>query len=80
MDFQQEKPADRANKIMLINASELNIPLKKSKGKKRKEMDLPNRTKIVQALTDFKVNEFAKVFDKWHFYYNKEKIQDFNKF
>jgi type I restriction enzyme M protein len=72
--FNKKKPADRANKIILINASELNIPLKKSKGKKRKEMDLPNRTKIVQALTDFKDNEFAKVFDKWHFYYNRQSI------
>lgn len=72
--FNKKKPADRANKIILINASELNIPLKKSKGKKRKEMDLPNRTKIVQALTEFKDNEFAKVFDKWHFYYNKQSI------
>lgn len=72
--FNKKKPADRANKIMLINASELYIPLKKSKGKKRKEMDLPNRTKIVQALTEFKDNEFAKVFDKWHFYYNRQSI------
>jgi type I restriction enzyme M protein len=58
----------------LINASELNIPLKKSKGKKRKEMDLFNRTKIVQTLTEFKENDFAKVFDKWHFYYNRQSI------
>jgi len=72
--FNKNKPADRANKVILINASELNIPLKKSKGKKRKEMDLPNRTKIVQALTDFKDNDFAKVFDKWHFYYNRQSI------
>lgn len=72
--FNKNKPADRANKVILINASELNIPLKKSKGKKRKEMNLPNRTKIVQALTDFKDNDFAKVFDKWHFYYNRQSI------
>lgn len=52
--FNKKKPADRKDKIMLINASELYIPLKRSKGKKRKEMDLPNRTKIVQALTEFK--------------------------
>ena len=47
--FNKNKPADRKNKVMLINASELYIPLKKSKGKKRKEMDLPNRNKIVQG-------------------------------
>lgn len=72
--FNKNKPASRKDKVILINASELNIPLKKSKGKKRKEMDLPNRTKIVQTLTDFKDNDFAKVFDKWHFYYNKQSI------
>ena len=72
--FNKNKPADRKNKVMLINASELYIQLKKSKGKKRKEMDLPNRNKIVQALTEFKDNEFAKVFDKWHFYYNRQSI------
>lgn len=72
--FNKNKLVDRKDKIMLINASELYIPLKKSKGKKRKEMDLPNRTKIVQALTEFKDNEFSKVFDKWHFYYNRQTI------
>lgn len=72
--FNKNKPTDRENKVILINASELNIPLKKSKGKKRKEMDLFNRTKIVQTLTDFKDNDFAKVFDKWHFYYNRQSI------
>lgn len=72
--FNKAKVAERKDKVILINASELNIPLKKSKGKKRKEMDLPNRTKIVQALTEFKDNDFAKVFDKWHFYYNRQSI------
>jgi len=72
--FNKNKAAERKDKLMLINASELYIPLKKSKGKKRKEMDLANRTKIVKALTEFKDNEFAKVFDKWYFYYNRQSI------
>lgn len=72
--FNKNKSAERKDKVMLINASELYIPLKKSKGKKRKEMDLANRTKIVKALTEFKDNEFAKVFDKRHFYYNRQSI------
>lgn len=72
--FNKKKPADRKDKVILINASDLYVPLKKSKGKKRKEMDLPSRTKIVQTLTEFNDNEFAKVFDKWHFYYNKQSI------
>ena len=72
--FNKAKSSNRKDKVILINASDLYIPLKKSKGKKRKEMDLPNRTKIVQALTDFKDNDFCKVFDKWHFYYNRQSI------
>lgn len=72
--FNKAKAVNRKNKVILINASELYIPLKKSKGKKRKEMDLPNRARIVQTLTDFKDNDFAKVFDKWHFYYNRQSI------
>ena len=72
--FNKNKPEKRKDKVILINASECFIPLKKSKGKKRKEMDLPNRAKIVQAITEFKNNDFAKVFDKWHFYYNKQCI------
>lgn len=78
--FNKNKPANRKDKVMLINASELFVPLKKSKGKKRKEMDLTNRKKIVKMLSDFKDcnNEegknIAKVFDKWYFYYNKQNI------
>jgi type I restriction enzyme M protein len=72
--FNKNKTADRKNKVILINASDLFVPLKKSKGKKRKEMSLDNRTEIVKAFTAFKDNDFCKVFDKWHFYYNKQSI------
>jgi type I restriction enzyme M protein len=72
--FNKNKPTDRKDKVILINASELYVPLKKSRGKKRKEMNLENRSLIIQALSDFKNNSFAKVFDKWHFYFNKQSI------
>lgn len=72
--FNKNKPADRRDKVILINASELFESLKKSKGKKRKQMTSANRSLIVQTLADFKDNSFAKVFDKWHFYYNKQSI------
>ncbi len=72
--FNKNKVAERTDKVMLINASELFKPLKKSRGKKRKEMDAHNRTTIVQTLADFKDTDFAEVFDKWHFYYNKQAI------
>lgn len=72
--FNKNKPAERKDKIILINASELFVPLKKSRGKKRKEMDLENRNKIVETLTNFEETSFARVFDKWNFYYNKQSI------
>lgn len=72
--FNKNKPADRKDKVILINASELYEPLKKSKGKKRKQMNPDNRAAIVKAFTEFQDNEFCKVFDKWHFYYNRQSI------
>jgi type I restriction enzyme M protein len=72
--FNKNKPADRKDKVILINAGELYEPLKKSKGKKRKQMNRGNRVEIVKAFTEFKDNEFCKVFDKWHFYYNRQSI------
>lgn len=72
--FNKNKPADRRDKVILINASELYEGLKKSKGKKRKQMNLDNRTDIVKAFSDFKDNEFCKIFDKWYFYYNRQGI------
>lgn len=72
--FNKNKPATRKDKVMLINASELYEPLKKNKGKKRKQMNTGNRAEIVKAFTEFQDNAFCKVFDKWHFYYNRRSI------
>lgn len=72
--FNKNKPSDRKDKVMLINAANLFVPLKKSKGKKRKQMSEDNRIEIVKAFTEFKDNEYCKIFDKWHFYFNKQSI------
>ena len=72
--FNKQKPAERADKVMLLNAADLFRRLDKSKGKKRKEMDPANRATIVQTLTSFVDTPFARVFDKWHFYYNRQAI------
>ncbi len=63
------------NRVMLINASDKCIPMKKNKGKKRKEIDEPNRREIVKTLNAFKENEYAKIFDKEFFYFNKQAVQ-----
>ena len=72
--FNKNKPAERKDKIILIDASSKWEMLKKSKGKKRHQMNEKHRAEIVEAFTNFKDNDFAKVFDKWHFYYNKQAI------
>ncbi|MFZ4724188.1 MAG: HsdM family class I SAM-dependent methyltransferase [Paludibacter sp.] len=72
--FNKNKPAERKDKIILIDGSGKYVPLKKSKGKKRREMSEDNRADIIKALADFEDNDFAKVFDKWHFYFNKQSI------
>ncbi len=72
--FNKNKPKNRKDKLILINGSDLFKMLKKSKGDKRKFMDADNRAAIIKTLTEFKDNDFAKVFDKWHFYYNRQAI------
>jgi type I restriction enzyme M protein len=69
------KDKKHKNKVMMINASDKYMPLKKSKGKKRKEVDERSRLDIVKTLNDFKSNDYAQVFDKEYFYYNKQAIQ-----
>ena len=60
---------------MMINASEKYELLKKNKGKKRKQIDEISRLEIVNTLNDFKANDWAQIFDKEFFYYNKQAIQ-----
>ncbi len=71
----KNKPAERKDKVILINASDLWQPLKKNKGSKRKEMNAEHRAEIVRALVEFKDCDIAKVYEKWHFYFNRQKIQ-----
>lgn len=72
--FNKNKPAERKDKVILIDGSNFWEPLKKSKGKKRRQMNVDNRKIIVDAFVAFEDCEYAKVFDKWHFYYNKQSI------
>lgn len=77
--FNKNKPANRKDKVILIDGSNQWELLKKSKGKKRRQMNADNRKVIVDAFVSFKDvvvdgKEMAKVLDKWHFYYNKQSI------
>lgn len=74
----KNKPAERKNKVILINGSELYDVLKKSKGDKRNTMNDNHRAQIVKTLRDFKDTDISKVFDKWFCYYNKFCVALFN--
>lgn len=70
----KNKQSQNKDRVMLINASEKFKPLKKSKGSKRKEVDETSRLEIVETLTNFQDTDYAKVFDKEFFYFNKQAI------
>ena len=70
----KRKSGDRHNKVMLINASEKFKPLKKNKGSKRKAIDEASRLEIVETLARFVDNDYARVFEKEFFYFNKQGI------
>ena len=70
----RNKQAHHIDRVMLINASEKFCPLKKNKGSKRKEVDEANRLEIVETLTKYEDTDYARVFDKEFFYYNKQAI------
>lgn len=70
----KQKPDERKDRVMLINASEKFKPLKKNKGSKRKEVDEANRLEIVATLEQWADNDYARVFDKEFFYFNKQAI------
>jgi len=70
----KNKLKERKDRIILIDASKKFQLLKKNKGKKRKELDKESQMDIVQTLKYFKDNDYAKVFDKYFFYFNKQSI------
>lgn len=70
----KQKSYERKDKVALIDGSHLWRLLKKSKGDKRREMTIEHRTAIVKALTDFVPSDICKIFDREHFYYNKQSL------
>ena len=70
----KNKPAARRNLVALIDGSKGWVPLKKSKGDKRREMTAESRAAIVKALHDFEPSESCRIFDREYFYYNKQKV------
>jgi len=70
----KNKQAHHKNRVMLINASEKCKPLQKSKGSKKNEVDEISRLEIVKTLSAYEDNEYARIYDKEFFYFNKQAI------
>lgn len=70
----KQKPFERKDKVALIDGSNLWRLLKKAKGDKRREMTLEHRQTIVEALTNFVPSDICKIFEREHFYYNKQSL------
>lgn len=70
----KNKPVERRGKVALIDGSSLWQPLKKSKGDKRREMGDEHLCKIVEALARFEPSDICKIYDREHFYYNKQQL------
>lgn len=70
----KNRAAETKDKVMLINASNKSSSLNRNKGSKRKEIKNQDRLDIVDTLTQYKDNDYAKVFEKEHFYFNKQAI------
>lgn len=70
----KNKPLERTDKIMLINASEQWSELKKIKGHKRREIPERARLDIVKTLSEYKETKNSKIYDKEHFYFNKQAV------
>lgn len=67
----RNKRSDRRGKVQLINAVDMYKPLRKSLGKKRREIDLESRKEIAKIYADFIENENCKIFPNEEFMYKE---------
>lgn len=71
----KNKKKSQKDLIMLINAANQFSPLNRNKGSKRKEIGELERLSIVDSLLKYEENDYSKVFNKEHFYFNKQAIK-----
>lgn len=67
----KNKREERKGKVQLINAVDLWKPLKKSLGKKRREIDKDSMTKITRIYSDFKDEERSRILPNEEFIYRE---------
>lgn len=67
----RNKRPDRRGKVQLINAVDMWKPLRKSLGKKRREIDRESMKKITELYYNFEENEYCKIFPNEEFMYKE---------
>ena len=67
----RNKRPDRKGKVQLINAVDMWKPLRKSLGKKRREIDKDSMSAIVKLYADFVENKFSKIYPVEEFLYKE---------
>ena len=67
----RNKRPDRRGKVQLINAVDMWKPLRKSLGKKRREIDRDSMKKITELYSNFEENQYCKIFPNEEFMYKE---------
>lgn len=67
----KNKRPERRGKVQLINAVDMWKPLRKSLGKKRKEISKEDITRITEIYSYFKEGPYCKIFDNEEFMYKE---------
>lgn len=67
----KNKREARKGKVQLINAVDMYKPLRKSLGKKRREIDLESAKEIVRLYSDFKETDTSKILPNTEFLYKE---------
>ena len=67
----RNKRPDRRGKVQLINAVDMWKPLRKSLGKKRREIDRDSMVKITELYSNFEENQYCKIFPNEEFMYKE---------
>ena len=67
----RNKRPDRKGKVQLINAVDMWKPLRKSLGKKRREIDKDSMSAIVKLYADFAENKYSKIYPREEFLYKE---------
>lgn len=67
----KNKREDRKGKVQLINAVDMWKPLRKSLGKKRREIDRDSIKQITKLYSKFEEGQYCKIFDNEEFMYKE---------